>query len=71
MKRKLEGLMSLSALIGMVLLVLIAGALAKSVTDNTIGIANTQNVTGVTAAVIVLLPAILFITIIVSMVKEV
>jgi hypothetical protein len=68
---KKPGLMSIGSLIGMILVVVVLGALMYTVTDNTIGIANTKNVSGATGTLVTLIPLFLVIAVVISFVKEV
>lgn len=68
---KKPGVISISSLIGMILVVVVLGALMYTVADNTIGIANTKNVTGATATLVALIPLFLVIAVVISFVKEV
>ena len=69
--KKYSGLTSIATIITMVLTVVVLGALMYTIADNTIGIANTKNVTGATAALLVLVPLFLVIAVVTSFVKEV
>ena len=68
---KLKGLMSVSSLIGMIIVVVVLGALMYTIADSTIGIAGTKNVTGPTGTLVGLIPLFLVIAVVISFVKEV
>ena len=66
-----KGVMSVSRLIGAVIVAVVFGALIGTVADSTIGVANTGNVTGPTGIMVALVPLFLVIAVIISFVSDV
>ena len=69
--KKLKGVMSISRLIGAVIVAVVLGALIGTVADSTIGVQNTGNVTGPTSIMVGLVPLFLVIAVIVSYVSDI
>jgi len=68
---KLKGVMSISRLIGAVIVAVVLGALIGTVTDNTIGLQGGGNVTGATSTMLGLVPLFLVIAVVVSYVTDI
>lgn len=66
--KKFKGAMSVGILVGMVVVAVVLGSLLGTVTDNTIGISGTGNVTGATATMVDLVPLFLVIAVVLSFV---
>jgi len=68
---KLKGVMSISRLIGAVIVAVVLGALIGTVTDNTIGLQGAGNVTGATSTMLGLVPLFLVIAVVISYVADI
>jgi len=69
--KKLKGVMSVSRLIGAVIVAVVLGALIGTVADSTIGVAGTGNVTGPTGILVALVPLFLVIAVVISFVTDI
>ena len=71
MFKKLRAVMSVEYIIQIAVSALVLAAVLPTIADNTIGIAGTKNVTGVTGILVGLVPFLIVVAFIVMLTKEV
>lgn len=69
--KSFKGVMSISKLIGAVIIAIVLGALIGTITDSTIGMQGTGNVTGATSVMVGLIPLFLVIAVLVSYISDI
>jgi len=71
MFKKLRAVMSVEHIVQIAVSALVLAAVLPTIADNTIGIAGTKNVTGVTAILVALVPFLIVVAFVVMLTKEV